>query len=49
MEWPVGVWMKIPQVTHFDFVLIYAIYAGAGDQAYILAKRCSVMPYNVFV
>ena len=38
-----------PQVTRFDFLLIYAISTGAGDQAYILVKRCSVMSNNVFV
>jgi hypothetical protein len=38
----------VPQVTCFEFVLIYAISTGAGDQAYILVKRCSEMLNNIF-
>jgi hypothetical protein len=35
---------KSHQVACFDQVFVYSISAGAGDQAYILAKRCSVTP-----
>jgi hypothetical protein len=35
---------KSRQVTRFDQVLVYSISAGAGNQANILDKRCSVTP-----
>jgi hypothetical protein len=36
------------QVTCFDVVFVYFISAGAGDQAIILDKRCSVTPLKCF-
>jgi hypothetical protein len=45
MEFPCdGTRVKHLKLLAFVFVLVYFISAGAGNQAIILAKRCSVMP-----